>query len=253
MDVELHRQGINIVCNDLTAQGFELIDYNDDPKTTPQILARKNGQLCMFLVRTERLPDIGSMDTELAPGFVNYALEKKALSYFIGVGLEPLGEQTHVKILDMQFLSIDMPLPSDAQYIEQYPTRVRVDRAPKFPDLYDFKVVWRTDGRAIVEGGDWRLSQWEGLFKGYNREKNLVMIRFTDERIPAEIREFWYKSGFNDPLFEVPASDVWLADNEIYRLAPQITPAEIRGLTPVAPAADNSSASEEKKPWWKVW
>ncbi len=252
MDAELHRQGINVVCNDLVAQGYELIDYNDDPNTTPQILARKNGQTCMLLVSTERLPDIGSLNTELAPGFVNYALEKKALSYFIGVGLEPQGEQTRVKILDMQFLSIDIPLPSDTQYAEQYPTRIRIDRAPNFPDLYDFKVVWRTGGRAVIEGGDWRLNQWEGLFKGYDREKNLVMIRFTDERIPAEIREFWYKSGFNDPLFQVPASEVWLADDEIYWLAPQITPAEIRKLTPVMPP-DNSSETEEKKSWWKVW
>lgn len=251
MDVELHKQGINVVCRDLTAQGYELIDFNDDPQSTPQILARKNGQTCMFLVSTERLPNVGSLDAALAEGFANYAMERKALSYFVGVGLEPVGEQTRVKILDAQLVTLDIPLPSDAQYLEKYPTRVRADHAPKFPDLFDFKVVWRADGRQTVAGGDWRLNQWEGLFKGYNRETGYVMIQFTDARIAPEIREFWYRTGFNHPLFEVPATEVWLADDEVFKLAPQITPAEIRALTPNAP--DNPPTDGEAKPWWKVW
>lgn len=258
-DVELHKKGINVVCNDLTAQGYEVIDYNHDPHTVPQILAKKNGQICKFLVTTERLPNVGKLDAELARGLTNSSLNDRFLMYFVSVGIEDLGEQSRVATSDLQLLTLDAPLPTDEQYVEHYPTRVRVDRAPKFPDLFDVKVVWRAGAHAIVESGDWRFNQWEGLFKGFNEEKNTVMIRFTDERIAPDIREFWYKTGFNDPLFSVPAPEVWLADDEIFKLAPQITPAEIRQLKPDAPPLkpdappSDSSQTEQKKSWWKVW
>ncbi len=134
-DAELHKKGINIVCNDLIAQGYELVDTNYDPETVPQILAKKNGQTCMFLVATEHLPKVGEMDAEVAQGLANSSINKKVLVYFISVGIEDLGEQSRVATSEMQFISIDMPLPTDEQYSEHYPTRVRIDRAPIFSRL----------------------------------------------------------------------------------------------------------------------
>lgn len=252
MDEELHRKGVLVAAQFLAGEGFEILQVNDDPRTSPQILAKRNGQPTMIMVAVENLPKIGALDPEIAHGFAGYAMQNRALSYFLGIGLEDLGEQTRVKCNDLQLVSINIPLPSDEHYAEQFPKRVRLDRAPENMSATDRNVIWRSDGSAVIAGGDWRLNQWEGILKGINKTKNTALIRFTDSRINPEIREFWRKSGFDDPLFEVPVNEVWLDENENSKAAPPVNSNEIKSSNqPALPRAETKK--DESKPWWKVW
>jgi hypothetical protein len=85
---EIHHFGVEIVCNQMHVDGFEIVGVNPSPTITPQIVARTNGQLCFVIVRTDFYPNKGKLASD-AEFFYNlkHAEENSAICYFAGVGL----------------------------------------------------------------------------------------------------------------------------------------------------------------------
>ena len=85
---EIHDFGVQIVCEEMLKEGYEILGANPSLATTPQIVARKNGRLCFVVVRTDVYPRKGTLadDREL---FYNleHAERNDAVCYFAGIGI----------------------------------------------------------------------------------------------------------------------------------------------------------------------
>ncbi len=85
---EIHHFGIEIVYSRMQMDGFEIIGVNPSPALTPQIVARRNGQLCFVIVRTDVYPNKGKLanDEEFFHN-LRHAEENLASCYFASVSL----------------------------------------------------------------------------------------------------------------------------------------------------------------------
>ena len=85
---EIHDFGVQIVCEAMLEDGYEILGANPLLAATPQIVARKNGRLCFVVVRTDVYPRKGRLadDREL---FYNleHAERNQAECYFAGIGI----------------------------------------------------------------------------------------------------------------------------------------------------------------------
>ena len=85
---EIQNFGVQIVYEEMTKEGYEILGANPSVAVTPQIVARKNGRLCFVVVRTDVYPNKGKLagDREL---FYNleHAERNDALCYFASVGI----------------------------------------------------------------------------------------------------------------------------------------------------------------------
>ena len=85
---EMHDFGVQIVCEAMLQDGYEILGANPLLAATPQIVARKNGRLCFVVVRTDVYPRKGRLadDREL---FYNleHAERNQAECYFAGIGI----------------------------------------------------------------------------------------------------------------------------------------------------------------------
>ncbi len=83
---EIHHFGVEIVCSRMQMEGFKIIGVNPSPTLTPQIVAKRSGQLCFVIVRTDIYPNKGKLanDDEF---FYNleHAEENGAVCYFASV------------------------------------------------------------------------------------------------------------------------------------------------------------------------
>ncbi|HOD36114.1 MAG TPA: hypothetical protein PLR20_09550 [Syntrophales bacterium] len=85
---EIHHFGVEIVHGQMERDGFEILGVNPSMTVTPQIVARKNGQLCFVVVRTDFYPNRGTLAND-EDFFYNlgHAERNNALCYFAGVRL----------------------------------------------------------------------------------------------------------------------------------------------------------------------
>ncbi|NPV04593.1 MAG: hypothetical protein HPY67_07665 [Syntrophaceae bacterium] len=85
---EIHDFGVQIVCEEMLKEGYEIIGANPSPAVTPQIVARKNGRLCFVVVRTDVYPNRGKLadDRELLYN-LEHAERNQAVCYFAGIGI----------------------------------------------------------------------------------------------------------------------------------------------------------------------
>jgi len=85
---EIQDFGVRIVCEEMARDGYEILGANPSLAMTPQIVARKNGQLCFVVVRTDVYPNKGKLadDREL---FYNleHAERNNAVCYFASIGI----------------------------------------------------------------------------------------------------------------------------------------------------------------------
>ncbi|MCG6535534.1 MAG: hypothetical protein L7F78_12785 [Syntrophales bacterium LBB04] len=85
---EIQDFGVQIVYEEMARDGYEILGANPSLAMTPQIVARKNGQLCFVVVRTDVYPNKGKLngDKEL---FYNleHAERNNAVCYFASVGI----------------------------------------------------------------------------------------------------------------------------------------------------------------------
>ena len=85
---EIHHFGIEIVCNQMQMERFEIIGADPSMTVTPQIVARRDGQLCFVIVRTDFYPNRGSLASDQEFFYnLDHAEKNNALCYFAGVRL----------------------------------------------------------------------------------------------------------------------------------------------------------------------
>lgn len=85
---ELHNLAMNIVGEDLKAQGFEFLGVNSKLKRDPQFVALKNKDLHFVIVRAVTYPeDANKIDNLLMKTIKDHADKFEAKTYFAGVGL----------------------------------------------------------------------------------------------------------------------------------------------------------------------
>ncbi len=86
--VEIHHFGVEIVYSQMQHDGFEILGVNPSMTVTPQIVARKNGQLCFVIVRTDFYPNRGNLANDQEFFYsMEHAEKNNALCYFAGVRL----------------------------------------------------------------------------------------------------------------------------------------------------------------------
>ena len=85
---EIHDFGVQVVYEEMMKAGYEILGADPSPAVTPQIVARKDGQLCFVIVRTDVYPNRGKLadDREFLYN-LEHAERNNALCYFAGVGI----------------------------------------------------------------------------------------------------------------------------------------------------------------------
>lgn len=85
---ELHYLAMNIVGEDLEAQGFEFLGVNSDLKKNPQFVALKEKIVHFVVVRAIQYPDpVQDYDPHLMAKVKEQAKKFQAKTYYAGVGL----------------------------------------------------------------------------------------------------------------------------------------------------------------------
>lgn len=84
---ELHQLGIKVVYKDLIDKGFEIAGVRNELATNPQIVAKKNSQFVLVVVKTAAYPDMGVLYPRVASEVNDIAAQKGAMCYFASVGV----------------------------------------------------------------------------------------------------------------------------------------------------------------------
>jgi hypothetical protein len=153
---EIQDFGVQIVYEEMTREGYEILGANPSLATTPQIVARKNGCLCFVVVRTDVYPNKGRLsgDREL---FYNleHAERHNAVCYFASVGIcnSAAAEAGDEK-------AMGLPVKSDGFYV----------------DFDGLKVMTTIDRIGVASGN----SQGGSAIKSENGRKGGIMKRIGD-------------------------------------------------------------------------
>jgi len=86
-DEELHFLGIKVVYKHMVDDGYNVLQVRKETDIDPQILAVKDGQRYLVVVRTGRYPDMGVLKPETAARVLLHAKKNKAECLFAGVGI----------------------------------------------------------------------------------------------------------------------------------------------------------------------
>ena len=85
---EMHYLAMNIVGEDLKAQGFEFLAVNSKLKKHPQFVAQKEKEVHFIMVKAVRYPDnVETYDEKIMEKVKKHALKFDAKTYYAGVGL----------------------------------------------------------------------------------------------------------------------------------------------------------------------
>lgn len=84
---ELHACGIDIVRKWMEQDGFRILGVCRLPRYNPQIIAKREGQLCHVIVRTNLHPCPGFLGNEEGLACVEHAAKCSALCYFASITL----------------------------------------------------------------------------------------------------------------------------------------------------------------------
>ncbi len=83
---ELHELGIKWVYKQIKDE-YEVLSVNIEFEKNPQILARKNDELCFIVVKTSTYPDLGSLSSIAAEEIIKHADKHQAKILFAHVGI----------------------------------------------------------------------------------------------------------------------------------------------------------------------
>ncbi len=87
-EAEIHDFGVEIVFGCLKKEGYVIEAVNTDPSKNPQIVARKDSNLCFIVVRTACYPEKGKIATEAEFfSIIENAQKHNATPYFAPVGI----------------------------------------------------------------------------------------------------------------------------------------------------------------------
>jgi hypothetical protein len=85
---EIHYLAMNIVGEDLKAQGYEFLGVNSDLKKNPQFVALKNKTIHFVIVRAVQFPEDPALyDDVLISKMLDHAKAHEAKLAYAGVGL----------------------------------------------------------------------------------------------------------------------------------------------------------------------
>ncbi|TAJ13269.1 hypothetical protein DMA11_09495 [Marinilabiliaceae bacterium JC017] len=84
---ELHFLGIKVVYKYMVDEGYEILNVRKEPDVNPQILAMKEGNRILVVVRTASYPDMGILLPHIASDVLTIAAKNKATCYFASVGI----------------------------------------------------------------------------------------------------------------------------------------------------------------------
>ncbi|WP_340065192.1 Na(+)-translocating NADH-quinone reductase subunit F [Ascidiimonas aurantiaca] len=85
---ELHNLAMNVVGEDLEAQGYEFLAVNSTLKKDPQFVCLKNKKLHFVVVKAVAYPENpANVDFVYMETIKEHALKFKARTYFAGVGI----------------------------------------------------------------------------------------------------------------------------------------------------------------------
>lgn len=91
---ELHFLGIKVVYKDLVDKGYEVLNVRKELDVNPQILAKKDDQFQMIVVKTAFYPDMGIILPEVIQKVKELAAKHKASCWYASVGIANANGQT---------------------------------------------------------------------------------------------------------------------------------------------------------------
>lgn len=97
---EIHDFGIEIIRGQLQKDGFEIITWNSDLASNPQIVAKKSGRLCFIVVRTACYPDKGQLEDGITASLFVHARKHDADIFFASVGIANASGKTEEELSD---------------------------------------------------------------------------------------------------------------------------------------------------------
>lgn len=84
---ELHLLGIKAVYKHLSDNDWEVLTVRPEFDLNPQILARKEGEMAMIVVKTAKYPNMGVLRPEIAAQINAHASKHNAVAMFASVGV----------------------------------------------------------------------------------------------------------------------------------------------------------------------
>lgn len=85
---EIHDFGVEVVFGSMKKDGYEIVAVNTDISKNPQIIAKKDGNLCFVVVRTACFPKKGEIASqEEFLHLLEGAQKHNAIPYFAAVGI----------------------------------------------------------------------------------------------------------------------------------------------------------------------
>lgn len=86
-DDELHFIGIKAVYTHLIDNGYEVIAVRKELEVNPQILAKKDGEFQLVVVKTRRFPEMGILFPHVASQVIYLAKQRGGKALFASVGV----------------------------------------------------------------------------------------------------------------------------------------------------------------------
>lgn len=91
---ELHFLGIKVVYKDLVDKGYEVLNVRKELNVNPQILAKKDDQFHMIVVKTGYYPEMGIVLPEVIEQVRELGKKHKATCWYASVGIANADGQT---------------------------------------------------------------------------------------------------------------------------------------------------------------
>jgi predicted transcriptional regulator len=85
----IHKLGVNYICNFLERAGFTIHEVHDNPEHHFQLLAKVNERSLLIAVRTANYPDTGSIDKKTTKRLIKEAELLNAVPHFAGLTIKP--------------------------------------------------------------------------------------------------------------------------------------------------------------------
>lgn len=94
---KIHALGIGYIYTFLSNAGCKIYEVHTDPDHHFQILAKKDDDLILVVVRTTHHPDVGTIDQATREQLIKESNELGAIPYFAGLAVTP-GEKSTIEL-----------------------------------------------------------------------------------------------------------------------------------------------------------
>ena len=91
---ELHFLGIKVVYKDMVDKGYEVLNVRKELNVNPQILAKKDDQFHMVVVKTGYYPDMGIILPEVIAQVSELGKKHNAICWYASVGIANANGET---------------------------------------------------------------------------------------------------------------------------------------------------------------